>query len=54
MYKIVYSLRVMKGLIEKGFFPVKTLPNPKNVNFNCWVFESSEELDKVLDELIKG
>lgn len=49
--KIVYSLKVFTGLVERGFYPVQTLPNPKNTKFNCWVFEETEELRQVLDSI---
>ena len=53
MNKIIYSLKVMRQLVERGFIPVATLPNPKNSRFNCWVFEVSEEFQRVLDEILE-
>jgi hypothetical protein len=43
MNKIIYSIKVMKALVQKGFIPVATIPNPKDSKFNCWVFEETEE-----------
>lgn len=53
-YKIIYSLRVMRALVEKGFFPVQTMPNPKNVKYNCWVFKNSEKLEALATQLMEG
>lgn len=52
MNKIIYSLKVMRQLVEAGFFPVATLPNPKKPEYNCWVFEVSEEFQKELDRIL--
>ncbi len=49
-YQIIYSLRIMEALVGKGEFPVKTLPNPKNTNFNCWVFKNTNEFREKLAE----
>ena len=40
-YKIVYSLRVHLALQQLGFNPVGEMKNPKNNNFNCWVYEQT-------------
>lgn len=37
--KIIYSLKIMNKLVEKGHIPVETMPNPKNTFYNCWIFE---------------
>ena len=47
-FQIIYSLRVMKGLVNKGIFPVQTMPNPINSKFNCWVFEDTDKFRKEL------
>lgn len=47
-FQIIYSLRVMKGLVSKGLFPVQTMPNPINSKFNCWVFEDTENFRREL------
>lgn len=52
-YQIIYSLRIMTALVEQGEFPIKTLPNPKNTNFNCWVFKNTEEFRQKLSAFQK-
>ena len=54
MNKIIYSIKVMKALVQKGFIPVATIPNPKDSKFNCWVFEETEEFQRTLDEVMGG
>jgi hypothetical protein len=50
--KIIYSLKVMTTLVEMGFFPVHEMPNPKNPEYTCWVFERSEEFDIALQRVL--
>lgn len=47
-FQIIYSLRIMKKLVEQGLFPIKTMPNPINTKYNCWVFEDTEEFRQIL------
>ena len=35
---IVYSLKVMEKLVERGHFPLQMMPNPKFPQYNCWIF----------------
>ena len=50
-FQIIYSLRVMKQLVEWGFFPVKTMPNPVDTKYNCWIFEDTDEFRQRLSTL---
>ena len=52
--QIIYSLKVMRQLLERGFVPEQTIPNPIKPPFNCWVFEVTEELQTALDEVLGG
>ena len=54
MNKIIYSIKVMKALVERGFIPIATIPNPKNSKFNCWVFEVTDDFQQILDEIMEG
>lgn len=49
--KIIYSMRIMIQLVEAGFMPKGTIPNPKDVRYNCWVFELTPELQATLDRI---
>jgi hypothetical protein len=44
----------MEKLVKLGYYPVKTLPNPKDTRFNCWVFESTEKFEEDLTRILKG
>ena len=50
---MIYTMKVMKRLVEKGHIPIATIPNPKDVRYNSWVFEVNEALQKDLDEILK-
>lgn len=52
MNKIIYSLRVMEQLVERGFVPISIMPNPKYPMYNCWIFEVTPEFEKALDEVL--
>lgn len=54
MNKIIYSIKVMKALVERGFIPIATIPNPKNSKFNCWIFEVTDDFQQILDEIMGG
>lgn len=50
--KIVYSLRIHTQLQLRGFECLGSMPNPKNANLTCWMYEQSNEFTKVFNELI--
>lgn len=52
--KVIYSMRVMLQLKERGFEPLATMPNPTRNQFNCWIFERSEDFDNALNEILGG
>lgn len=52
--KIIYSLRVYVELQQRGFKHISMMPNPKNENLNCWIFEATDEFLDALDEIIGG
>lgn len=52
--KIIYSMRVMLQLQSKGFEPLSIMPNPQHPEFNCWIYELTEEFQKALDEILGG
>ena len=54
MNKIIYSLRIMLDLVEAGFIPFTTMPNPKYPQYDCWIFKRSEEFDAALDCILGG
>lgn len=54
MCKIIYSLRVMLRLVELGHIPIKTMPNPKYPEYNCWVFQMDDAFQHDLDRVLGG
>ncbi len=52
--KIIYSLRIMEKLVERGYAPLTSMPNPKFPQFQCWVFAVSDGFKKDLDEILRS
>lgn len=50
--KIIYSMRVMLALVEKGYIPEATMPNPQNTKYNCWVFAETDSFKADLDQIL--
>lgn len=50
--KIIYSMRVMLALVQRGHVPEATMPNPQNTKYNCWVFAETPEFQKDLDQIL--
>jgi len=52
--KIVYSLRVYMELQSMGFNYIQTMPNPKNEDLICWIYEATpaflDALGSIVDE----
>ena len=41
-------LRMCEYLIKCGFTPTASIPDPNNVKYNWWIFETSPELNKAI------
>lgn len=52
--KVIFSKRIMIRLLEMGFRPVDTFPNPTNPQFMCWAFEWTDEFDAALCQVLGG
>lgn len=52
--KVIYSMRVMLALVNKGFQPKSIMPNPRDPQYNCWIYELTPELQEALDEIFGG
>ena len=52
--RIIYSLKLMNRLVERGFCPVQTMPNPRIPAFQCWIFDVTDDFQKTMDELLGG
>lgn len=46
-------MRVMLALVEKGYIPEATMPNPQNTQFNCWVFAETDGFKADLDQILR-
>ena len=43
-------LRVLKYLMDKGFKPCETIPDPTNPFYNWWQFKNTPELQVAVEE----
>lgn len=50
--KIIYSKRVMEQLLEMGFRPIDTFPNPTTPKYMCWAFEWTDQFDVALSAVL--
>ena len=50
--KEIYSKRVALALRQKGFKMIGTKPNIYKPQFDVYIFESSQELKKAIDEIL--
>ena len=51
-YQIVYSKKLTELLMERGFIFDKVAPNPQYPQYNCWLFENTDEFREVFEELV--
>ena len=51
---IVYSLKIHTALQLRGFKYIGTMPNPKNEQYNCWMYEKSPAFVEAFNEIVKG
>lgn len=42
--------RMLEWLMNRGFEPVQTLPDPTNVKYKIWLFDNTEELQAAVEE----
>lgn len=52
--QIIYSMRVMARLVELGFQPIATIPNPQDNKYTSWLFQRTPELEAALMEIREG
>ena len=52
--QIIYSAKIMTQLVERGFYPEQTIPNPRFPQYDCWVFDLTPEFQSVLSSLLGG
>lgn len=43
-------LRLLQYLLEKGFEPATTVPDPSNYRYNMWLFKNTESLQQTVEE----
>ena len=48
--KTIYTMRLAFFLMDKGFKPVKVLPQVENPHYRKWIFEDSEDLHLAINE----
>lgn len=50
-YKVIYTLSLHIELQKRGFKYITEMKNPKNQNYNCWVYEATPEFLEAFTEL---
>ena len=53
-YLIIYTMRLAMALIDKGYTPLSTMPNPNNPKLICWVFQKTDKFLEDFNKLVKG
>lgn len=49
-YYTCKRLRMLQYLMEHGFEPYATIPEPTNVKYSWWLFHNTPELEKCVEE----
>ena len=49
-YYTVKRLRMLEYLMNKGFEPLHTMPDPSNPKYHWWKFENTVELEEAVTE----
>ena len=52
-YYYCKRLRLLEWLLNRGFTPVKKIPDPTNPKYNWWLFESTADLTAAVNEYIE-
>lgn len=47
---ICKRLRMVRFLKDKGFLPIKTIPDKDNPAYNVWMYQNSVELENAIYE----
>ena len=42
--------RMLTYLVERGFMPIKTIPDATRADYKNWIFENSPELEQTIEE----
>ena len=51
-YYYCSRLRLLEFLRNRGFYPLKTLPDAKDPRYNVWMFENTPELADAVEEFL--
>jgi hypothetical protein len=51
-YYYCNRLRLVEHLRNRGFYPLKTLPDFNNPRYNVWMYENSPELADAVEEFL--
>lgn len=52
--KTIYSLNVYLQLRRQGIMPILEKESPYKEGYKCWVYELTEDVQKILDEILGG
>lgn len=51
--KIVYSLKIHLELQKRNIPYILEMKNPRQPNFNCWVYDLTPQFQKAFDEILE-
>lgn len=51
--KVIYSMKIMKDLLDKGIYPESTMQNPEYPEYLCWTYLVDDKLIQALDEIFE-
>lgn len=43
-------LRLVEHLRNRGYLPIKTIPDKNNPKYNVWIYENNEALEEAIEE----
>ena len=43
-------MRLLNFLMERGFYPEATVPDPQNIKYKWWLFRNNKELETSISE----
>lgn len=52
--KIIYSMQMMKFLLQHGLQFIEIIQHPFKKNFKAWTFEDTEELRQLMKKFTEG
>lgn len=52
-YYTCKRLKLLEWLLDAGFEPIKTIPDPYNWKYRHWLFQNSDELEAAIEKFFE-